>query len=326
MDVSDPLDEAMTAPSLGGVTGAFVEAQAPWGLWLDDSGDQAFAAVVEGTCWLHRGTAAPIPLATGDFVVLRAGGSGCGLSSAPDHHLLAIGHLLGSSASPPALDLVEIPGDGPTTSVVCGVYRAGFEPHPLLRSLPALVHVGADSQQGRWMLDETLRLLAVELRRDRPGAQFVRERLLDVLFVHGMRAWLASVAGGDLEAPPGLVPDPAVAAAIARMHADTARGWTLQALAAEVGLSRAAFTRRFTTCVGEPPLAYLTRWRLALAARRLRDSDDSLAVIARDIGYSSEFTFSRAFTRSYHKPPGRYRTEQQRPLRWPEEKVAFTGR
>jgi AraC-like DNA-binding protein len=95
------------------------------------------------------------------------------------------------------------------------------------------------------------------------------------------------------------------------MHDEPARPWTVADLARTAGLSRAAFARRFTELVGEPPLAYLTRWRMDLAAQRLRTLDESVAHVARAVGYTSEYAFSRAFHRSRGAPPARYRAAAQ---------------
>jgi transcriptional regulator GlxA family with amidase domain len=128
------------------------------------------------------------------------------------------------------------------------------------------------------------------------------------LFVHILRAWLAAhdTAGPSWLAALG---DTQIGTALARMHAHPDRSWTTESLAAEVSMSRVAFARRFTRLVGEAPLAYLTRWRLNLAARRLRDADEAIAAVAGQVGYSSEYSFSRAFTRYHGQPPGRYRRE-----------------
>ncbi|WP_159032917.1 helix-turn-helix domain-containing protein [Streptomyces fodineus] len=101
--------------------------------------------------------------------------------------------------------------------------------------------------------------------------------------------------------------DPEVAAAISLIHEEPGRTWTVDTLAREVGVSRATLSRRFTRLVGEPPLAYLTRWRLEIAARRLRETNDSVTRIANTVGYTSQFAFSRAFTRHRGTPPTRYR-------------------
>ena len=108
--------------------------------------------------------------------------------------------------------------------------------------------------------------------------------------------------------------DDVVAPALAALHADPARDWTLQTLAGAAAVSRATLARRFTAAVGESPGAHLTRWRMDLAARRLRDTDDPVAVVARSVGYTSEYAFSRAFSTARSLPPGRYRTCRRGPV------------
>lgn len=104
--------------------------------------------------------------------------------------------------------------------------------------------------------------------------------------------------------------DPAVAGALALLHDRPAQAWTIEALANEVHVSRATLARRFTELVGEPPLAYLTHWRMDLAARRLRETAEPVGAVAESVGYRSEYPFSRAFSRVRGEPPGRYRREQ----------------
>jgi AraC-like DNA-binding protein len=149
-------------------------------------------------------------------------------------------------------------------------------------------------------------MLAAELEGAEPGAKTVVDRLVDVLFVHIVRAWLATHEDERASWLAALV-DTEVAAAISCLHRDPARQWSVESLAAEVGLSRPTLARRFTKRVGESPLAYLARWRLQLAARRLQDTSESLATVGRSVAYSSEFAFSRAFSRAHGMPPGRYR-------------------
>ena len=171
-----------------------------------------------------------------------------------------------------------------------------------------MIVVNGRSHEQRTVLTETLHLLADELVENRPAAQTAAVRLIDVLIIHAVRAWVATAHTDRSSWPSGRPVDPVIAAALERIHADPARRWTTQGLAAEVGLSRTAFVRRFRALTDVPPSTYTTRWRLAIAARRLRETTDPLAVISREVGYSSEFTFSRAFTRLYGHPPGRYRT------------------
>jgi transcriptional regulator GlxA family with amidase domain len=127
------------------------------------------------------------------------------------------------------------------------------------------------------------------------------------MLIHVMRAWLRmqedDATGGWLLA----LRDPVVAAAMNTIHQRPGEPWTIESLAREVSVSRATLARRFAQLVGETPPEYLTRWRMDLAAQRLRDTDDTIAVIAAAVGYRSEYSFSRAFTRHRGLAPGRYR-------------------
>lgn len=172
--------------------------------------------------------------------------------------------------------------------------------------LPAVVHIPSEHSEARPALQATLRMLSTELAERGQGSQTIIDRLADILFVHILRAWLDS---GEPDGASWLAAlgDPTVAGAISRMHAEPARPWTVQDLAAEVGLSRATFARRFHELVGRPPLDYLTHWRIDVAARRLRDTDQSVTHVAHAVGYTSEYAFSRAFSRLRGLPPSRYR-------------------
>jgi len=154
----------------------------------------------------------------------------------------------------------------------------------------------------------TLALLADEVARAAPGQQTVLDRLLDLLLVYALRAHFAAPGAS----PPRwyrALDDPEVGRALRLLHGDPARAWTVEALAGEVGLSRAALARRFRALLGEPPLAYLTAWRLALAEERLRSSELTLAAIAREVGYGSEFALSAAFKRERGRSPAQVRRE-----------------
>src|SRR5690606_6544236 len=147
----------------------------------------------------------------------------------------------------------------------------------------------------------------------RPGTDAVVTSLLETLQLYILRAW--SATAGEACAHTGwaaALADPVVSKALDAIHRDPARRWTVESLGACAGMSRAAFARRFTSLVGRPPLAYLTWWRLATAARMLRESDASVAEVAARVGYGSEFAFSAAFKREYGLPPGRYRRHAQR--------------
>src|SRR5262249_3621234 len=148
-------------------------------------------------------------------------------------------------------------------------------------------------------------LLALEVGARRPGARAAVARTLDMLLISAVRHWAARA--DDSASWLRALRDPDVARALALLHDRPAAAWTVESLAREAHLSRAVFARRFAELVGQPPLHYLAGWRMHLAAHRLKYSTDSVETIARDVGYTSEFAFNRAFSRHRGQPPGRYR-------------------
>jgi AraC-like DNA-binding protein len=201
---------------------------------------------------------------------------------------------------------VVLEGPGATTTFVCAGYEYDHDiAQPLLALLPPVLHVPADPVNGG-ATAALVQLLAGEVGLRDPGARAAVDRLIDLLLIGMLRAW--ATANGDRRASwLSALRDPTIARALAALHERPAEPWTLAALAAEVNISRATLARRFRELVGEPPLSYLTRWRLDLAARRLKDTDESIDAIARAVGYSSEYAFNRAFRRHRGMPPGRFR-------------------
>jgi AraC-like DNA-binding protein len=153
-------------------------------------------------------------------------------------------------------------------------------------------------------------LLAGELLHPRPGSDAVVRALLDMLLLYLLRAWYADRPGQDsVTGWIAALNDPAVSAALHCIHHEPARLWTVESLAGQAGLSRAAFSRRFTALVGQPPLTYLTWWRMTVATRLLHDSTNPLSTIAARVGYGSEYAFAHAFKRHIGIAPGRYRRQ-----------------
>ena len=200
----------------------------------------------------------------------------------------------------------DLGGDGELTSLLCGNYHLDrSRPHPLVSQLPELIHLRTGD--GRHpQLTSAVELLRTELDGPRIGSSGIVPALIDSLLLYILRAWMDEF---PRRAPgwAGALRDPAIAPALAAIHADPANGWTVESLAARAGLSRAAFARKFHLMVGEPPLTYLTRWRMTTAARMLRESDSALAAVAARTGYGSEFAFAKAFKREYGQAPGGYR-------------------
>ncbi|WP_031173984.1 AraC family transcriptional regulator [Streptomyces durhamensis] len=302
----DVLADVLSATKIGGTVTARVHAARPWGIEFPHLASAVFHHITQGCCWLRRPGAEPLPLTAGDLVLLPAG-SGHAMASDPTGPTVRFEDVTQAQRSGPGAP-IDFPGPGPDTRIVCGGYRFDTHAsHPLL-TLPPVLLLRADPSARRHDLTETLRMLAVELADPAPGSQTITDRLVDVLFVHILRQWAALRDAPDHGTTWwAALRDPEVAAAISLIHEEPGRTWTVDTLAREVGVSRATLSRRFTRLVGEPPLAYLTRWRLEIAARRLRETSDSVTRIANTVGYTSEFAFSRAFTRHRGTPPTRYR-------------------
>jgi AraC-like DNA-binding protein len=284
---------------------AKVYAAAPWGLGLDDIPGAAFHAVIEGAAWLALPRTGEIRLLPGDIVLLPTGTAHV-LASGPDASTVPFDRDAAQRALAAGEEL-HLGDGGPQTRILCASYRQ--DPAitlPLLRLLPDLVHITAARASAA--LRTTLQLLAEETQQPAPGSAAVLDRIVDILFVQVLRTWLT--AGGPGAGGPSwlsALADPVAGPALAALHAQPGTDWSVASLAAATGVSRATLARRFPAAVGDTPAAHLTRWRMDLAAQRLRDGDDTVAVIARSLGYTSEYAFSRAFTRSRGMPPGRYR-------------------
>jgi AraC-like DNA-binding protein len=211
----------------------------------------------------------------------------------------------GAPAGPGPALAARTYGDGPpgATVMLRGSYELrGDAAFRLLDLLPPLAIVPAGPRT-RTVLD----LLSAEAARDEPGQDAVLARLLDLVLVIGLRAWCSRPEA----TPPAwyrALSDPAIGTALSLIHEDPARRWTVAALAAEVGMSRAAFAQRFTAVAGRPPLGYLTDWRMALAADLLRDTRHTIAGVARQVGYRDPFAFSVAFKRARGRTPSAWRT------------------
>ncbi|MBI1751520.1 MAG: AraC family transcriptional regulator [Acidobacteria bacterium] len=283
------------------------ELLAPWGLAIHNPHKTTLHLVRRGSCWLRVGDQKrPIQLVAGDAVLLAQGLS----------H--TISHQPGGEAQPwdQALDQMRlrVEAAGPAarqdaTLLLCAAYA--FEDdadHPLLSLLPAFIHLNMEQGQGAPAFQSLIQLLAEEAQQRLPGSSILMPRMIDSLFVYVLRAWLERQPEGTAGWF-GALRDTQVGRAIALIHERPHLKWTVAGLGKEIGLSRAAFARRFQELVGESPLAYLTRWRMSVAAKLLRSSDDTLDRIATRVGYDSSAAFGKAFQRTHRMPPGHYRSD-----------------
>src|SRR5205085_11981226 len=172
---------------------------------------------------------------------------------------------------------------GATTTFVCAAFDYDLEVgEPLMGLLPPLIHVPADPVAGR-NVAPIVDLLAMEVGARRPGSRAAAARLIDTLLIAAIRHWLDRQTDDEVPSWLRALRDPALAQVIAALHSRPAEPWTVESLAREVHVSRATLARRFAEVVGEPPLTYLTRWRMHLASQRLKYSTDTVEVIAREV-------------------------------------------
>ncbi len=317
----DILSDTVTAIRTGYPTSGVFVRHAPWGRAYPRVPGTGLHVVLQGSCWVMPQAAAsaarrsasctaeplarePFAMGAGD-VLLMPRGVDHNLADRPDSPITERAH----PGEPRTL-----PGPGVRTVLLCGAYELGRQQHhPMLCELPEFVHLPA--HPGRHpALRAAVGLLADELIEPKQGSAAAVPAILEMLLLFALRAWFEERAA-DVPAAgwAGAFLDPAVAAALYVVHRDPAHPWTVPELSEIAGVSRATLARRFTATVGEAPLTYVTRWRMLTAARLLRDTDISLAAIARRVGYASEFAFAKAFKREYGSAPGQYRRKPDGP-------------
>ncbi|ETI59537.1 AraC family transcriptional regulator [Sphingobium sp. C100] len=297
----DPLSEILSLLKPRSYITAGFDAGGDWSLRLDDlAGRIKCYAVMHGSCWLSLEDAGePVQIVAGECFVLPSGRP-VRISSDP-----ALTPTLASKALAPDRDgeTVTYNGGGDVHLTGSRFEVSGRHADVLLRTLPPVMHLKSTGDQValRWSIE----LMMQELREARPGASLVAQHLAHIMLTQTLRLYLTQQSGMEIGLFAGLA-DPQVGSAIGAIHADPGHGWTLEELAVNVGMSRTAFARRFREKTGETPVAYLTRWRMMLAAEKLVGGNETLAHIARAVGYESENAFNTAFTRVMGLSPRRY--------------------
>ncbi|MFF3764475.1 AraC family transcriptional regulator [Streptomyces sp. NPDC001922] len=306
----DALAGLLTGPRARGAFLLRSIMEPPWCLRIEDRAPLTLVALVSGDAWIVPDGAAPVRLSPGDIALVR-GPDPYRVADAPATRPQAVihpGQHCTTVTGEPLTELTDLGvrtwGTGPdgSTVMLTGTYQMDSEiSRRLLAALPALVVLPGDT----WDCP-VLPLLGEEIVKDEPGQEAVLDRLLDLLLITGLRAWFSRP---ESDAPRWFRAhgDPVVGRALRLLHNDPARPWTVAALASRTGVSRAALARRFTRLVGEPPIAYLTGWRLALAADLLREPDTTVGAVARQVGYGSSFALSTAFKRVHGISPQQHR-------------------
>jgi AraC-like DNA-binding protein len=260
--------------------------------------------LTEGRCVAGLEGGNPIEIGAGDIVVFPHGDAhilGNGATKTVDlelrlHEILAQG-----------LKLARAGGGGEMTRIVCGYMSCDPQlSGALLAGLPPLFRVPIRDDPGGQWLENTIRFSVDQAGNASLGGDAVLSKLSEVLFMETIRRYVAQLPPEETGWLAG-ARDPEVGRALALLHRAPAKPWTIAVLAREIGISRSVLADRFRHYLNEPPMSYLTRWRLLLAARMLKSSSRGVADIAADVGYESEAAFNRAFKRQFSVPPARFR-------------------
>ena len=312
----DALSDVLRVIRLSG--GVFLEAQlsAPWCFKGRISPDdcKAFQVapslviathfVVSGKMQLQVNDDAPLIVNAGELVLLphndvHAFGSDVKVApfSQPDEV---------KSKAAGQFTRIELGGGGEQTQLLCGYLGSNHAFGPLLSSLPSVLKLDVRSTPlGAWV-ESSFRFAVSQIAAGRVGSTTVIAKLSELLFVEAISHYIAGLPEDRKGWLAGLK-DPQVGRALSLMHANPAKDWSAEALAAEVGMSRSGFAERFASLVGQPPIQYLTYWRMQLAARRLLESREAIAQVGFSVGYESEAAFSKAFKREFGASPASWR-------------------
>ena len=317
----DPFSQILSGVVLKGALFFNAEFSAPWGFNAPPAQDLVpflapdaphllvYHFLVEGSGVVSLGNDAPIELEPGDVVVIPHGNAHIMCSAQGVARTLSEAMI--AKLKTHDLSAMQTGGGGDVARFVCGYMVC--DPllcRPILQSLPPAFKLNLRTDRSGQWLESTLIHLVEEAASEHAGSEAVLAKLSEALFVDTLRRYLASLPEqevGWLAA----ARDPIVGKSLMLLHSQSQHPWTLAELAKEVGLSRSALAERFTRYLSEPPMAYLIRWRLKLAARALASTSRGVAEIAEDVGYESEAAFNRAFKREFGLPPARYRNEHR---------------
>ncbi len=290
-----PLAEAMRFVQMTGIFYSPSEFTEPWGIHIPPMNNCVWFHVITSGLATLEIDGEEMQAAAGDLVLVPhgTGHRGWGLEKAPTPDVFDLPQEYANEQ----YSVLRHGGGGARTTMVCG--GISFD-HPasrhLIEALPTVIHLkGSRANRADWT-QAILELMDEEVRSRRPGSEAVVSRLCDIVVIKAIRSWIEddpAAQSGWL----GALRDEQIGVAIAAIHSDPARPWTVASLADEVAMSRSAFAAKFTALVGEPAMQYVTRWRMNLAADLLRTRDSTVAAVATRVGYESEAAFSRAFKR-----------------------------
>ena len=263
--------------------------------------------VTEGQAIVRMEGAADLPLVAGDIVILPHGDAHTVSDGTPQAWVdsaASLGNFLAGD-----LGTMRVGGGGAATRFVCGYF--GCERHAdrlFLAGLPPIVKLNVRGDaSGEW-LENSIRHLVSEAQSERAGQAVLLSKMAEALFIETLRRYMEQLPPGQTGWLAG-ARDPVVGGSLALLHRNPLHPWTVAELAEAVGASRSVVNERFAKFLGEPPLAYLARWRMQLAAGLLKTTGKRIVQVAGEVGYESEAAFNRAFKREFGLPPGQYRRQ-----------------
>ena len=270
-----------------------------------------FHIIAKGNCWVQAIDGTCKFLSEGDIIIFPHGDSHI-LGDRLDREPVQISQLLPPPPwTEPLILKLKYGGGGEVTQVVCGFLQCEeLLLYPFLKTLPALMHIRAFAAPTAPLLEAGVRYIIQETDSFQSGSMCSLTRLVELMFIEILRNYMQNLPAqqvGWLSA----LKDPIVSQVLERIHADPAYPWTVSVLADRLCISRSTLAARFTQLLGQPPMKYLTYWRLQLASQQLQDSDDSIAKISIQVGYESEAAFNRAFKRHVGMPPGVWRSSRR---------------
>ncbi|MBO6511041.1 MAG: AraC family transcriptional regulator [Roseibium sp.] len=302
----DPLGEILHLLKLTGTFYCQSRLTAPWGVAIPGFDNvMSFAVITGGRCWMTVGSGEPFQVEKGDLLLITKGMS---LSFRSDLKtpLLTLDELPIRKITE-LYEVLEFGGGGEETSIMYGIVRLDHAASGLLmRLLPDVLKIDTWAEDVGGWLQGTLQFITREASELKPGGETVITRLADVVVIEAIRRWINTAPEanrGWLQA----ARDPQTGRAVLAIHRSPASEWTVETLAQVAGMSRSAFSARFTQLVGMPVIEYLTTWRMHLARAKLLETSQSIGAIAAGLGYLSEPAFNRAFKRVFGIPPGQVR-------------------
>lgn len=334
----DTLSDLLRAVRLRGAVFYYLEGSAPWVVEAPPSPDIIpaimpgvehmieFHGIAKGACWasLVDDPQTHVRLEEGDVILFPQG----------DAHVMASARELRAPRTsndeffaprppqlPMALELPPPPGltarlDGggkDRATIICGFLGLDARPfNPLIASLPRVLQIPGRTLGPDSWVTTFMRAVVAESNQKRAGGEAVLERMSEMLFVEVLRRYVDALPAEQTGWLAGMR-DPAVGRALSLLHEKPSEPWTLERLSDAAALSRSSLHERFVHFIGQPPMQYLTQWRMQVASGLLRDTNAKLVEVALDVGYESEAAFSRAFKRVVGAAPGAWRRRQGAP-------------